>query len=368
MKIAQISMYFSPITGGQQYYVRDLKEMFVDHGDEVLVVQGNAPTGEESGVVGVFNKSFFNKALSLLCHTIKMGAWVKFTILLFFNMSLLKKYDLLICHYPLHYLALWWHPNVIVVSHGVDWPDKRQYLIDHLKYISIKLMLLRKVKVVANDTEFLRQIGIRITPKDKYFQEVKKNIWFIPNCVDMNFFTPSKQEKGHIILVPRNFRRARGIHLAIEAFHKFSKRYNNYLMIIAGAYNPESSYYKFCMELIKKYQLSKKIQIMGSVSHEVLRHLYQTSKITLIPTLDFEGTSLSALESMSSYTPVISTKIGGLKDLPTLKAYSTAKSFSFTMKKLLKNYAKESKKQFDVVNTIFKLNDWKQTWYKVVRN
>lgn len=368
MKIAQISMYYSPVNGGQQYYVRDLKDTLTKAGHQVLIVQGNLPQFPEEGVIGVLDRSVISKVLSVLCHRIKMGTWVKYTLMLFFKIRLLSGYDVLICHYPLHYLALWWHPKVIVVSHGVDWPKDRHLFVDHLKTLAVKLMTLKKVKVVANDTEFLRQIGVNINPQERYFEEIKNNIWFIPNCVDTNFFRTAAKEKKSVILVPRNFRKARGIHLAIEAFNLVSKRHRDFSMVIAGAYNPNSEYYLYCLDLIRRYDLEGKVRILGSVSHSTMKKLYDSSKITLIPTLDFEGTSLSALESMAQRTPVISTNVGGLKDLPTVKSGPLAKSLASAIETMILHHIDEGEKQFLIVKRIFKFSAWKKTWLNVVES
>jgi glycosyltransferase involved in cell wall biosynthesis len=78
------------------------------------------------------------------------------------------------------------------------------------------------------------------------------------------------------------------------------------------------------------------------------------STLSLIPSQDLEGTSLSALEAMASGVVCISTTVGGLRDLPTYKSstvrpndiasamFSACKDYetirSYQMNECFKNY------------------------------
>jgi glycosyltransferase involved in cell wall biosynthesis len=150
----------------------------------------------------------------------------------------LKKEDVLIIHDPFHFWPVAWHKNTVVISHGVRWdrPDKSENMYNRAHLASAKFSMKYAKKIVANDTNFYRKLGYRLKPKEKMFAQVDKNRWFIPNCVDTNIFKKVKPYsslvKLNTILVPRNIVPGRGIHLAISAFSRFHKKYENTLLVI----------------------------------------------------------------------------------------------------------------------------------------
>ena len=84
--------------------------------------------------------------------------------------------------------------------------------------------------------------------------------------------------------------------------------------------------------------------------------------------MEFEGTSLSALESMACKTPVVSTNIAGLNDLPTLKAEPTAENISHRMQEALADWESAREYQYNQAVTIFNLNNWEQAWMSVINH
>ena len=220
--------------------------------------------------------------------------------------------------------------------------------------------------IVANDTHFLRALGLDIQPGKSEFQQVERNVWYIPNCIDINQFKPSDVERKKVILVPRNIRKVRGIHLAIQAFHLFSIEQSEYQMWIA-VIPLKGEYYDYCKKLIEELKLTNKVIFLGNIPWKSLVDYYNQSKLTLIPTIELEGTSLSALESMACKTPVVSTDVAGLKDLPTLKADVDPHSLSSKMLEVLENWDSYSNKQYEAVTTRFNLSLWKDAWLNVIQ-
>lgn len=293
--------------------------------------------------------------------------WFQFNFGLQLSRSLLSKYDLLICHYPFHYPVISWHKNVIVLSHGVDWMNPPTTLADKYRVHALQICQQRKPTIVANDTHFLRALGLDIQPETYEFQQVESNTFYIPNCVDTNYFKLSGLERKNIILVPRNIRRARGIHLAIQAFHIFNNKYGDYQMWIAGG-ALKGSYYKECKKLVEELNMQEKVLFLGSIPGKCLVDYYNQAKLTLIPTIELEGTSLSALESMACGTPVVSTDVGGLKDIPTVKAFVEPSSIAEAMQKTLENWESYSKNQRESVLKTFNLDRGEDAWLNVIKN
>ncbi len=56
--------------------------------------------------------------------------------------------------------------------------------------------------------------------------------------------------------------------------------------------------------------------------------LYAESDIVLVPSLASEGTSLAVLEGMASQKPVVTTDVGGIKDIGINGEHKLSSSFS----------------------------------------
>lgn len=365
MKIIQVTKFYYPITGGQQTYIHNLHQVFKSSNIESAILQPH--------VKGYKNQAhvYFTKPIPLTYRFYskkKNYQWYLFNLELLFSKKILKKSDILINHYSFHYPVLRWHPKVIIVSHGVLWSTKLDNSFDKkLNKQDLALRANKDVCIVANDTHFLRAIGYDIKVGEAFFKQVAPNVWFIPNCVDTHQFKEdSNIQKEKIVLVPRNIREDRGIHLAIESFHLFHKRFPEYhLKIVGGPLC--GKYFEYCYTLVQKYQLQKKVTFEGFMPWDKMLFFYNQADFVLIPTLEKEGTSLSALEAMACGTAVVSTNVAGLADLPTLQAKPEANDIAKKMKELLQNKSQYQEYQKKQVQEVFNLNNWKRAWLEVVK-
>lgn len=360
-KIIQASRYYIPIVGGQETYIENLHQILVESGYQSTVVQQTRSLKDCPSHVKplLYIPGFFNRF-------IPDADWFQFNVALSLSRFFLSKADVIICHYPFHYPALRWHKRVIVLSHGIEWLNPPRKLSDHYRVHAMRMCWKDRSMIVANDTNFLRTLGLDIQPRSCEFQQVEQNVWYLPNCVDTNHFKPLDMERKNIILVPRNIRKVRGIHLAIQAFQLLIKERSEYQMWIAGG-PLQGEYYDYCKDLVEELKLKEKVLFLGNIPWDSLVHYYNQSKLSLIPTIELEGTSLSALESMACKTPVVSTDVAGLKDLPTLKAEVDPHSLASKMLEILENWDSYSNKQYEAVLTTFNLNRWKDAWLNVIR-
>ena len=258
--------------------------------------------------------------------------------------------------------------KLIILSHGVEWHRPPKTLADRYRYQMAQKTASEKSTIVANDTDYLRTIGCPAKAAEDYFKEICPNRWFIPNCVDGDKYQPGLHEKREkIILVPRNIRWARGIHLAIEVFYYFFQTHRDFKLVIVGGHL-SGNYYHHCCKLIKQLQLQNQVVFTGSVLPGEIAKYYQKATLTLIPSIDLEGTSLSALESMAAKTPVVSTSVGGLADLPTLHADVLPDKMAEKLTYVLENYEKVRQEQYDQTRNIFNIDNWQKAWINVIQN
>ncbi|MDZ4677733.1 MAG: glycosyltransferase family 4 protein [Oligoflexia bacterium] len=364
MNIGHVSLTYRPVFGGQDTYIENLKQVLSHRGHKSTVYQAVSLRHkiDKTGVHAVLTPPGFGRFIANF-------NWYYFNFFLKFFKSKLAKEDVLIVHYAVHYPAVKFHPRVIILSHGIEWHTPADQWDDALRARRAR-ETFKKCFVVANDTEYLRFCGVDIKPATRFFEEVQPGKWFVPNCVDTEHFkkVTSDQELAKLkpILVPRNIYYHRGIHLALEAFGLLVHEGNteNSMVIVGKIVDQE--YYKNLLEIIKKYNIKDRVYFRGHSDWQKMPALYSASVCTIIPTIDCEGTSLSALESMACGTPVIATSVAGLKDLPCLHSEPepmALKNALFEMLNKREHYA--TRQQNEVIKT-FNLKNWEQAWTKII--
>jgi glycosyltransferase involved in cell wall biosynthesis len=364
MRIGHITTFYKPLWGGQEVYVNNLVNVLNEEGFQQRVYQFD--TGEiDPQIVNLYPMKFLRK---------KIGLYLALNLSLLAKIKMLKQEDLLIVHYPIHYYPIFWHKNTILLTHCVTWDCNSGFKrivkknIDSFAYTSSK-------KFVSNNTFYYREMGIDVQPGKQMFSEVTDNKWFIPNCVDTTKFEkiePDKKfNKMNLILVPRNMIYPKGIHLAVLAFSKFVKRYPSTRLALVGDtfefVRKGDSYKKYIKRLILEHNLKDKVIFLGRVPWQEMLKIYSSAQMTLIPSLGFEATSLSALESMSCGTATISTNRGGLTDLPTEHCDADADSMCEKMTFVYQNRRIIGQKQKEIVAAKFTLSNWKKAWVEVIK-
>jgi len=364
MKISQLSSHYRPVLGGQEVYIRNLNRVLLESGHETVVYQLSRGESAEDNVcfpkvpfLAKFIPEFETRWLR------KMIAWTQ-------PKGLLGA-DVLISHYaalarPLSSVA----KKTIVLSHGVEWKTESQRAVDIDREENAKWCLERYPHVV-NDTYYLRYLGIDATPGEGYFTEVSPGKWFIPNCVDTDHFTEGEGlvefKDRKIILVPRQMVADRGIDLAIDAFAKLAKENTDVEMCLLGKrWSGGSAYIEKLARMICEYKLEDRIFFRDPVPNDDMPSWYRSSVVTLIPTLRREGTSLSAIESMSCGVATVSTNVVGLADLPTMQCEAEAEAMAQALKEALADPEVLGSAQQAIVRKQLNLENWARGWEQVI--
>ncbi|MGQ9661175.1 MAG: glycosyltransferase family 4 protein [Kiritimatiellia bacterium] len=369
MNIVHITYFYWPIAGGQEIYIETLNSILTRAGHNVSVFQPWRPGVESAPHVTAMPPC--PRLERLLDHWSLWGwGWHLFNLQLFARRALLKRADIIISHYAVHTPPVWdMTRKVLVVSHGVEWDSEKQTLESRLRR-QIGRWALARFATVANDTNYFRTLGLRAAAGTvEPFSQVTTRRWYVPNCVDTNFFrkvSPLPELLGRtVVLVPRIITRDRGIELAIRAFSLLAGEERNLWLYIAGG--PSTGrHVEFCRNLVNHLGLDSRVCFLGQVERGRMPALYSSAAVTLIPSLRREGTSLSALESMACGTPVVSTAVGGLQDLPTLKAYPTPESITERIREVLAARDEIATQQAAAVRKSFNLEIWRKTWLKIL--
>lgn len=127
------------------------------------------------------------------------------------------------------------------------------------------------------------------------------------------------------------------------------KQYNPYI-VYAGDGQKRSELQQF----VSDHNLFDRVKFLGNVPKERVNEIFKLSDIYVISS-DFEGTSVSLLESMFHRTPIIASDVQGIKD--TVTRDKECLMFPVRDQRELKNmickYLSNSKLQYDMARNAF---------------
>jgi len=135
----------------------------------------------------------------------------------------------------------------------------------------------------------------------------------VPNIIDLSRFSSAQNKSSEArsayprLLVARNLEALYDNATAIRAFHIVKNEYAEAQLTIVGD-GPERDSLK---KLVSDLGLSGAVKFTGKLDNAELPALYQTTDISLNPSL-IDNTPISVLESLASGVPVVSTDVGGV--------------------------------------------------------
>lgn len=364
MNIGQVTFTYKPIVGGGDVYADMLFGLFGSAGHSQHVYQRQTSASDEA-------LRFVPNPLARLGLG-KGEFWTQGLFLPSIKQELLSE-DVLIVHYPNYVLKILQmrpgsRPAVVGLSHGVTWDDKPGSFRSRVKRNIARKAFQEADAFVANDTFYLREMGIDAPPGESLFREIAKNRWFIPNCVPPDFHLGNARAKIKAlrpVIVPRNLYRNRGIHMALEAFAIFAQRWPEVKLLLVG----KESQPAYAAELrlqTARLNLDDRVIFAGHVSHEEMADYYVSCECCLIPSICGEGTSLAALEAMANGLATVSTDAAGLKDLPTVHSEISAESLASRLLEVYPERERIGKEQQALVRSDYSYEKWSNAWLEVI--
>jgi glycosyltransferase involved in cell wall biosynthesis len=362
MRIAHVTYTHLPLVGGGDVYVEALRRALDRHGHAQIVLARRSRE-RVPWFVPIPNPARGLPA-EFWTHTLGLIARAR----------ILRTHDAIIAHYPVYALAakaLAGRSRLIGISHGVTWDDRPRALRSRIKRAIARAAFRRCDAFVANDSNFLREMGLDVEPATRMFEEIAPGRWFIPNCVDVERFRPGEGWRAlsglRPIIVPRNLYFNRGVHLAIAAFAHFHRAQPETRLVIVGAPG-QPGYARALRELVRRLDLSGAVIFWGPAPYADMPAVYASAAMALIPSVAGEGTSLAALEAMACGVATVSTDIGGLADLPTRHCAPDAASMAEAMIKAYPDRAALGAQQRQRVLQAFTQPRWEQSWARVIES
>lgn len=155
----------------------------------------------------------------------------------------------------------------------------------------------------------------------------EKRIKSITNSVDTDFFSPLKSESEKIVLRKKwslpwqkvivvfcgRLAKRKGLIDLLNAWYK--EEFKNAVLLIIGSGENQPDSIESQLKKTIKEQKAKTIYLLGSKGKEQVRELLRASDVFIYPSIHPEGTALSVLEAMAVGLPVVTSDVGGLKDV-----------------------------------------------------
>ena len=274
--------------------------------------------------------------------------------------------DVLVVYFAFYLAFPHCNPRSIGISHGVYWDTgNNQPLIDQRDRLSAILdpiaNLSRLASVDTNTINWVRGMQSYLAKKFVY----------IPNFVDLDQFKADNEDNSDrlVVLYPRRLYEPRGFWLVKEIIPEFVTKYPEIEFHFVGQAEPDAEV--AVQELLSNYPRNVR---WYTLSFEEMHSAYHAADITLIPTVNSEGTSLSCLEAMAAGNAVIASNVGGLPDLiisghngilidPTVRGLTSALD-SLCKDKLLRQSLGY---QAQIVAKTFNINQWQESWTKLLK-
>lgn len=345
--------YYNPESGltigGSQRYSIDLGRLFFNLGYEVIYIT-KARVNMENNLDGwatiiAFNSPYgekgrvnFSKRVYSYCNKIKPD---------------------IVCYSDLEIGFPYCYENSFALQHGIDWDNPYYKLKNKFKsYFYVKAIHKFK-RVICVDTNFINWCRER---DKQYFNNPNKLVYVSNYADEVQFqYEYSKWKHGSTfkLLYPRRLVPHRGFNIFMDMCEQLAAKGYDVEPILAFEDFRDDDF------KVTYPQYSKlNCRIVHPKMSEIQKY-YKESFLTFIPTRWSEGTSLSAIEAMSTGCPIIVSDVGGLGNivLSGFNGYivpASVHDFVIITEKLLNNIEKrnEMARNCIIMNETFGKKKW----------
>ena len=188
------------------------------------------------------------------------------------------------------------------------------------------LRFLKKIYRITLDNSLKSTTVNSVFEKEmKMISKNKEKILYIPNGADTNLFNPSKKNnlirkkyniEGYFLLFVGRLAEKKGIGYLLDAMPKVLDDKPKTKLMIIGTGLLE----KELKQQVKELKIESNIIFTGAIQNNLLPEYYATADIFIGPSIttkggDREGFPTVFVEAMSSGTPILTTKIDGIKEI-----------------------------------------------------
>jgi len=312
MRIIQATSYFPPHIGGIENHVKELSLSLADKGHDVLVLTTNIPRTkkcEQMGNITVHRFPAINIPYVPIVPNLK---------------KILKRYDADIfhshcpppffsCSMPDGHHIVTYHCDIELPASfsGFCIPNSLRKVVEK-KYneIFVPKIIENCDKVICTGKSYVESSPV--------LGELKKSDYeVIPNAININNFrnirNKQRNDGDFIILFVGRLAASKGVDYLIRCVPSISSEFDaNAKFVIIG----EGEEKKELVRLTKKLGVDKNVFFKGYVPFDQLLHWYSNAIVTVLPSISrLEAFGIVQLESMACETPVIASKLPGVKEI-----------------------------------------------------
>lgn len=315
MKIAQITPYFLPHTGGMERYVYNLSKNLISKGHTVEVITSNVPAGKTHDIVDGI------PVRRLKCIGEPLRNPLVPSIFLFLDE--LKKFDIIHFHNVYCSLALsiplfkkFCDTPLLLTHHG------QMVFGESIKDICVKIYEKSLEKVILKSVDYIVVLSESDAEYISSYKSNNKNIVVLPNAINpadfsayINIDTTKFNEKYHLegkkrILFVGEVTNRKGITTLIKSISILKEDFKGKaVFIIVGSGENLTDVKTLANEL----GVESDVVFTGRLPFIELIQAYRSADLFVLPSYS-EGLPTSILEAMYFGIPVVSTDIPGVKD------------------------------------------------------
>ena len=199
-------------------------------------------------------------------------------------------------------------------------PDEMDKKYNFSHRVAEELRIFKTVKAQTVTT------GIQEEKLEELYGFTSEAIEVIPPGIDVDRFRPTIPDdekvvtgiRGRYIFCLSRIDTNKGHDMLLKAFDIVRKEIPDIQLVIGGGspkpQQTELEVIGAIKDIINRHDMNSRVQIYGYVPDEILVALYRQAELFVLPSL-FEPFGMTAQEAMACGTPVIASKLGGIREV-----------------------------------------------------
>lgn len=342
LRIALLGYRSNPYSGGQGIYLKYISQALVDAGHQVDVISGEPypELDERVGLIKLPGLNLFAQESHLtalrprhLLSTTDFFEWFSMASGGFpepytFGRRVARHlrqpghgYDIIHDNQSLSYgvLRLQQHtPLLTTIHHPITWD--RDIALNHAPSWQHRLLIRRWHNFLNMQRAVAKKLRHIVTVSERSRKDIgdafdidSERIHVIYNGIDTEVFRPEAsiaRNPWQLITTASADQPLKGTQHLIPAFARLIREFPKLRLVFIGRPKPGGETEK----LMARHGIKDRIRFVHGISPEVIRTLYASSAIAVVPS-EYEGFGLPAGEAMACSVPVVSTDGGALPEV-----------------------------------------------------
>ena len=321
MRIAHVTPYFTPHTGGTETLVAEVAKWQARMGHNVSVVTSQSPRNAlptettEDGVIisrlktiEVFERPICRGLTSCLDAQERpdiVNLWTPFPLTDILSRRYAEKYDIpFVTTYVMDALM-----ETLVGSRALGRLATQVYNNYQIRHVALKSDLV----VTLNQSYYRKSPYLSNVPNERVRVSLQGTDTrrFHPFQGNYEGLLDIKDKQGVVFLSLGRLVPYKGICYLIRAFEQVCRMHKNVYLAVAGKGELGAS----LRSLVHKLSLDDKVRFLGFVPDESLPSLLNTADVVVSSAInDLENVPIAILDGMACGKPVVATDVGGARD------------------------------------------------------